>query len=216
LARELDLFSGLSESVLTDLTKVLRIQRYEPDRYLIHEGDFPEKVMILIDGMALISRLTPSGKKLVHGIFARGDSICEIPLLVRENCLITVQAITTVQTIELNWADYLRFSNKEPSIMYAMSVSTAKRVRWMQELLLDIFDLDTTQRIEKTLDKLGAVFNSTIPLTHQQIADMCGTTRETVSRSLERLRLEGKVQYSQKSKSARHIKMTHPVFSALS
>lgn len=215
LVRKLDLFSGLDDSALDNLTKVLRVQHYAPDQHLIHEGDYPQKVIIIVEGITLFYRLTPSGRKLVHGIFVNGDSICEIPLLIRENCLISVQAITPVKTVELQWGDYLRFSRKEPSILYELNVLMAKRVRLMQEMILDIFDLDTTQRIEKTLDRLGVIFNSTIPLTHQQIADMCGTSRETVSRSLERLRLEGKIQYSQKSKSARYIKMMRPVFSVL-
>jgi len=207
IIRKLSLFSQIDDSNLESLINVLRIQRYAPNQYLSREGDYPEKIMIIIDGIAFFSCIALSGKHLVHGLFVEGDSICETPLLIKGRCLISVQACTSLSTIELCWTDFLRLCKKEPSILYKMNILLANRMRVLQELILDAIDLNTTQRIEKTLDKLGVIFNRTIPLTHQQIADMCITTRETVSRSLEKMRLDGKIDYSQNSKNERHIKI---------
>ena len=54
----------------------------------------------------------------------------------------------------------------------------------------------TENRVIRTLDDLRNKFGDNLPLTHKEIADMCGTTNETVTRILVNLKKQEALKLS--------------------
>ena len=73
------------------------------------------------------------------------------------------------------------------------------RLRGLSDVLVNLVADDVDTRIAKLILRLGArygklegrVIHLDIPLTHQEIADMVGATRQTVSGTLSRLKKQG-------------------------
>jgi CRP-like cAMP-binding protein len=82
--------------------------------------------------------------------------------------------------------------------LLCMQVLSA-RLRGLSDVLVNLIEDDVDTRIAKLILRLGArygrregrVIHLDIPLTHQEVADMVGTTRQTVTSTLTRLKKEG-------------------------
>jgi len=109
--------------------------------------------------------------------------------------------ITTEDTvlIMLRRQDFLQLIHKVPQIAIALLAELTSRLRRTDRQIEGLVLLDVTSRISETLLQLAGdrgVETETGVLiqnrpTHQELANMSGTTRETVSRVLKRLETQG-------------------------
>lgn len=82
--------------------------------------------------------------------------------------------------------------------LLSMQVLSA-RLRGLSDVMVNLVADDVDTRIAKLILRLGArygrrearIIHLDIPLTHQEIADMVGTTRQTVTSALSRLKRQG-------------------------
>ena len=106
-----------------------------------------------------------------------------------------VIAIEETQLVMLRRSDFLELITKTPSIAVALLAELASRLRKTDRQIEGLALLDVASRISDTLlqlaieqgvdSDLGIVVENRP--THQELANMSGTTRETVSRVLKRL-----------------------------
>ena len=96
-------------------------------------------------------------------------------------------------------SDFLQLLYKVPQIAVGLLAELASRLRKTDRKIEGLALLDVTSRISETLlqlaDEQGEEQKTGIMLknrpSHQQLANMAGTTRETVSRVLKRLESQG-------------------------
>ena len=81
------------------------------------------------------------------------------------------------------------------------------RLREVSEVLMDITTSDVTSRVIKLLSRLGGLYGKSkdgeiyidIPITHQEMADMIGTSRQSVTTVLGELKRQGMIRIKQRT-----------------
>ncbi|MFH1569434.1 MAG: Crp/Fnr family transcriptional regulator, partial [Gemmatimonadota bacterium] len=104
----------------------------------------------------------------------------------------------------LRRADFLQLIHRVPAIAVALLGELAARLRRTDEQVGGLALLDVHNRVARTLLHLAASRGEESDeglvikqrLTHQQLANMAGTTRETVTRVLKQLERDGYIRAS--------------------
>lgn len=95
--------------------------------------------------------------------------------------------------------EFRGFVISRPAVALLCMEVLSSRLRGLSDVLVNLASDEVDTRIAKLILRLGArygrrdggVMHLDIPLTHQEIADMVGTTRQTVTSVLSRLRRQG-------------------------
>lgn len=71
-----------------------------------------------------------------------------------------------------------------------------KKIAYLLDIIDDLAFFDVETRLLKTLSRLSSKNNECIRLSHQDLAEMVGTAREVVSRSMAFLKKSGIITHS--------------------
>lgn len=187
-------------SFLADLTldELRCIQPYfaikEVDRHniLFMEDDLGDEFFIVKEGVVKIYRFADT-REVILDIFERGDYFGEMSMI-RENqpCSVTAKAIEPAKLYVLKRDVFTQLLREKPELTYKLLESTLTRLRRSNDLIKDLTTLNARSRIIQTLLRLakkhgvrtGTGVRIDLRLTHQQLADMTSTVRETVTKTL--------------------------------
>ncbi|MEO9030385.1 MAG: Crp/Fnr family transcriptional regulator [Ktedonobacteraceae bacterium] len=149
---------------------------------LYSQNDRAEALFLLKRGQVHLYRLTPGGKRLELAIIGPGTFFGEMPLLgeslrhayaeVTEEALVCVMSRTDVE----------RLVATHPSVAIRMIEAMGKRLAAQEDRLEELAYRHVPARLAAVLLRLSENRpETTIPLTHQELGDMIGALRETVT-----------------------------------
>jgi CRP/FNR family transcriptional regulator len=181
-----------------------QVARYCPDRtfpkgsLIFAPGDAPEALYVLRSGLVKLSHVSEGGQESILRVFAPGDVFGELLLTVRARPFLAT-ALTACTVTVVPGKTFLQLLSTIPKIGFNFIGVLS---RHLAEMALDRGQAShkwSFDRLVFTLLKLSKAHGKeadgrtsiALPLTHQILADMIGTSRETVSRHLARLQREG-------------------------
>lgn len=190
------LFNGIPLSVQEEI-KYNSILKFYPNKALIFPNNTPLKhIYLIIKGTIHIVKQDKDGKEQIVSILRKGDFFPHVGLF--ENNSPGSAHATEDTTILLLTVEYLReIAFKYPIILMEYSKELSKKVVELQSRLEEKAFLSTYQQVIRRIiflaDKYGEALNADririkISLTHEELAHLVGTTRETVSRSVTKLK----------------------------
>ncbi|MEW6141985.1 MAG: Crp/Fnr family transcriptional regulator [Chloroflexota bacterium] len=190
-----------------EMRRITSLREYRSGSFLFHQGDTPDRLHLIADGLIRCYRTTRSGRIFCLNVVGKGEMVGEIPLLAQSPYSVSGEAISDVSAMEVLWVDFLRLIEKYPPIAFNLSRLVATKLKRLADITMDVVQLNASERVKRVLCYFGRHFGSAIPLTHEDIAGLCGITRETASRALESLRADGLIHYTQDSRTKRHIRI---------
>ena len=179
-------------SALKDFNAVKSLAMYPGGATLFLEKQEPRGVFVLCAGQVKLSISSGAGKKLILSIAKAGEILGLMAAMSGSPYEVTAETLHSCQVAFLRRDDFLRFIARHPeayqgvvkqlSTLYSgaceqlriVGLSASAREK-LARLLLD-WSADAKDTKQRTQVKL--------PLTHEEIAEFIGTTRETVSRTL--------------------------------
>jgi len=190
--RESGYFCDLPAPALKDLSAVRMGSVYPEGAVLFVEKQEPRGVFLLCEGEVKLSISSSAGKTLILRIAKPGEILGLMPVLSGTPYEVTAETLHPCQIAYLNREDFLRLINKHPEIMErslahlsALYSGACEQLRTvglsgsapekMARLLLEWSSNGKTTHEGTQL---------TVPLTHEEIAEFIGSTRETVTRTL--------------------------------
>lgn len=193
LLRELELFSGLSDSDIEAIGHSTTMTHCRPGQVILSPDDPPERIHILKKGKVRVFRVTPDGKQLTLDIYDKGTILGDMRLLgqtpVPEAYAETIDAavICTITPDELR-----RVVERYPIIGVNIITFLSSRLREAERELEAMAYQRVGQRLARKLVDLAQRFGvETVRgtliqarLTQQELAEMIGTTRETLAHTL--------------------------------
>ena len=197
--RNVRLFESLDKREFDALSELTFVRTFEKDNVIIWAEDKGDALFIIADGKVKVSIVSEDGREVILSLLSKNAVFGELSLLDGRPRSANVIAIEETQLVMLRRADFLELIQKTPSIAVALLAELASRLRKTDRQIEGLALLDVASRISDTLLQLaieqGVESNSGIVVenrpTHQEIANMSGTTRETVSRVLKRLEKQG-------------------------
>ncbi len=193
LLRELELFSGLSDVDIAAIGHATTMTRCRPGQVILSPDDPPDRIHILKKGTVRVYRVTPDGKQLTLDIYEKGTILGDMRLLgqdrVPEAYAETIDAavICTITPDELR-----RLVERYPIIGVNIITFLARRLQEAERELEAMAYQRVGQRLARKLIDLAQRFGvETVRgtliqarLTQQELAEMIGTTRETLAHTL--------------------------------
>lgn len=190
----LPLLEGLSGEELAQVAAISRERRYRKGTILFNEGDPGETLFFIKDGKVRVTRLAAGGQEQVVRVWGPGSAIALVVLADKAPYPATAQVVEDAVVYALRVDDLMALMPDSRALAANAFRLIGQRLRAARDTAHDLAVHTTHGRLAslllKTADEQGSPrFN--LGLTHQDIAGMIGTSRETVTRVLADFRRTG-------------------------
>ena len=199
ILREVPLFNELTDEDI-DVIMQLTIRRvYSKGTMIVIEEDQAETLYIMETGSVKITRLNEEGREVILAILGAAEFFGEMALLDGQGRSANVMALEETILYTLHRRDFMDVLHRFPSISIQLLREMTLRLRKSDQQIKSLSLSDAEHRIGIALHriaedmgmfKMGKVVVKKMPF-QQDIANMAGTSRETVSRMLKNLEQKG-------------------------
>ncbi len=199
--RNIELFSSLTDDELREITMNLVIKKFGKGQTILYEEDTNEYMYIIFEGEVKAIQTTEEGKEIILAMHGSGDFFGEISLLdgktIPARVLATKDSITAIISKK---GFYSLLSHNKVAIKMSQILCSRLRESWAKVQMLNFNN--ASQRVKMLLIMLSDKYGSKsdegiilkIKLTHQDLAEMSGMTRETVTRVIDKLQKSGEIE----------------------
>ncbi len=198
LLKNFDFFSELEESHLHKIAKIAVQKKYRKNALIFMEGDPGECFYFILSGKVKVFRTYEDGKEHIIHIFGKGDVFGEATLFSNVPYPASTSAYEDVVLFAIKNKDMEELVTQNPDLALKLLVIFAKKLVFAQQKIRDLTFNDVFSRTASQLLKLAHDYGrqSTkgilidVQLPRQELAEMVGTTRETISRVISRFKKE--------------------------
>ncbi len=170
------------------------------------EGEASDWLYLVIRGKIKILRQSSLSKEIILEIQGPGECLAEIAVIDGQPYPAAARALTESTVLSIGRNAFLEMLASYPVLSREIILGLSSRLREIVSSMSSLAAQPVEKRLARTLLKLaertglpdsrGILLN--IPLTRQDLADIIGTTVETVIRSLGKLRKQGLITWQGK------------------
>lgn len=176
----------LSDEELGRLIPLLTERQFGPRQVLFTAGDPAERVYLILKGRVKIYQVAENGKEIILDVVGKGGVVGDMAIVEDGERTACAQAIDDTMAVSISWEDFAHLLQQSPRLGFAMMELMAHRLAGMQRTFMNIVSKPVSARLADTLisrQEGGFVY---LGLTHQELAQTIGTSRETVTALLSR------------------------------
>ncbi len=211
--RRFELFAELDDRELGAIAAVAKARRFAKDDVVFHADESGDIFCLIKEGQVKVTMISPEGKEIILSMLGPGDFFGEMALLDDEPRSATVIATEALELVTIWRTDFLQILSENFSIARKVLAELSKRLRNASNRIESLATMDVYGRLARFFldlarDQGKVLDNGYVAVTrptHQSIANMIGTSRETVSRLIHDLMKqnlllsEGKTIYLKKT-----------------
>jgi CRP/FNR family transcriptional regulator len=197
--RRLALFSGLADDALDQLAGLSRILHVKKKEVLFREGEPYRGMFVVLDGLAVVYKLSEDGRMLILHVCREGDALAEVPLFEREDAGYPAHARATrdSELLFLPRDGFIGFLKRYPQAAWEMLRLMAGNLKELSLQLEGVTLREVTSRLARYLLREAEAGGDagdqpmlTLALAKGSVASYLGTVHETLSRTFARLTKE--------------------------
>lgn len=193
------LFSELEDDDLQAIAKVAVRQSFRKDNMVLIEEEVGSTMFIILDGRVKISRISDEGREVILSIMSEGDFFGEMSILDGQARSANVVTLEDSTIMIIHREDFLRMMHDFPQIAINLLKELAHRLRRSDSQIKSLSLQNATGKVASTLlriaDDSGKIHLGQVEIPklppQQDLANMAGTSRETISRVLKSLSEKG-------------------------
>jgi CRP/FNR family transcriptional regulator, cyclic AMP receptor protein len=180
------------------LLSIARRRTFQKGEVVFHRDDPADSLHLVAKGRFAIRIMTPLGETATIGVRGPGDSFGEMALVgsVRRRSA-TVAALEAAETFAVYQDDFDRIRRRHAGVNDVLFAFLADEVRRQNERLLEALYVPVERRVRRRLVQLAETYGDRggeIPLTQDVLAEMIGTTRQTVNEVLRDEQQRGTIE----------------------
>ena len=203
--RKVPLFSTLTDEEFSSLQHIFILRSYRRNQVIFMEEETGTYMYLVLAGKVKVAKSSSAGRETILAIHKAGDFFGEMSLLDGKTAPATVSAMEDSKIISVSGSDFHKYlMHNEKVLLQIIDVLCARlRQVWQTQSLssskadarirMGIYELAKRHGIQ---DAHGTIID--LKITHQELAEMVGTSRETVTRVIARLREEGIIEVDQR------------------
>lgn len=200
--RKVSLFSELDDAQLEQLASVVREQHYKKNATIFHVGDPGNALFILKSGLVKITIEDQSGREIILRMLYPTDFFGEMSLIDDLPRSATVTTLEPSDAMVIYRDSFLNLIEKNSKILLNMTVVLSRRLRRVNELIRSLAFHDVYGKVARVLLNLAREKGRTtddgtvidLRLTQQELAELAGMSRETMTRTLRDFQQAGCVR----------------------
>jgi CRP/FNR family transcriptional regulator len=177
-------------------------RRYEHGAVISDPESKPDRTFYCVSGTLKVTKLLASGREILITILQGGSLWSDRAVLNGYWREVFIEAMEPSEVLAIENATFERFLSARPERLTAFMQRISEQVSDALTLLDDFRGHDVASRLARVLVKFSQQFGVEtdsgvridLPVTHQDLANMIGTARETVSRNMARFRQKGYVR----------------------
>ena len=193
------LAEALNEAEREELHRYMRFVSYRAGETIYFPGDPSNTVYTLHRGRVRLGYLDESGRHLTFAILGRGQVFGETALAGEETRHWIAEALEDSTLCMVFKGDLLRFAAGNPKLALRISKLVGERLVEVENKLQDLIFKGVPARLSQTLLQLAERYGEReaegvrirFKITHRELAQLIGSTRETTSAALGRMERQG-------------------------
>jgi CRP/FNR family transcriptional regulator, cyclic AMP receptor protein len=199
--RQVDIFQDLSDTEVEAISEMTRMCMYASNHIFYMPDDPGEILFILKKGRVQLYRISPDGRKLVFATLQPGAIFGHMGMIGQRLHNTFAESVGEVKICIMNRQDLEELLLAKPVVALRMLESVGSRLAEAESRFEDIAFRRMPARIARLILQLLDEHSETHVLkgfTHQQLADMLGTYRETTTQTLNDLKQQGIIRLGRK------------------
>lgn len=197
--RKINIFRDFTVEQLTEIQRMANRHTYERGDTIFLEGHEREFVFFILRGLVKVFQVHKDGRQHIVNILGTGEMFPHIGFFSRVSYPGTAQTLDTSTLLSIRCFQFDAFLEAHEDITRKVIDMMSTQISRLQLKVQELSLYDSRDRVIALLKHLaeehgkicGSKAHIRLPLTHSEIAQMIGVTRESVSRVWSELRREG-------------------------
>jgi len=199
----LPLFQGLSDGELKTLSEIAVERPVKAGEMIFSDGERAAGLNIVAAGRVKIFKLSPNGKEQILHIMGPGEPFAEVPVFQGGNYPANAQAIEAGRVLFIPRDELLKAIRKNPALALGMLAVLSRRLREFASTIENLSLRGVPERLSAYLlylsDLAGGVDEFDLDIKKGLIANLLGTTGESLSRILGKMTQAGIIRVDGKT-----------------
>lgn len=196
------LFSELNNDQLEDISRFAVKQLYKKDNMVLIEEEVGSTMFVIISGRVKISRISDEGREVILSILVDGDFFGEMSILDGQTRSANAVTLEDTELLIIRRENFLQMLHDYPQVAINLLKELAHRLRRSDSQIKSLSLQNALGKVASTLlriaDDSGIIKHGQVEISQlppqQDLANMAGTSRETISRVIKSLNLLGYVE----------------------
>jgi CRP-like cAMP-binding protein len=187
---------------LARLADVSRERNYPKNSVILFEDDPGDALYMVVSGSVKVVLIGEDGREVILSVLPEGSFFGEMALLDELPRSAHVIAMQDANLLVLRREDFQRKLQETPTIAFGLMAELSRRLRKADDKIGGLVLLDVNGRVARLLCQMADETdgtNITRRVTHHTIAQMIGSSRETVSRTIRDLADRKLIEVSRKA-----------------
>ena len=216
LLRQAQLFADLSLEEIESVSCRVTLREFKKGEVILYEEDTNRFMYSVLEGEVKVYSSSKDGKESIVAFHGAGDSFGEVSLIDQQTTPAMVAAMEKSLVLIIGREDFFVIIQNQPKVMHKLLLLLSGRLRhsWNQVRMLHF--KDASNRVMTSIKEMASERGEVRPdgvllklrLTHQNIADLTGLTRETVTRIIDKWKKAGLLSVDKN----RHMLIQHSFF----
>jgi CRP/FNR family cyclic AMP-dependent transcriptional regulator len=203
-AEEMDLVAALSEEQRTFLYQHSLLKKYRKNQLIHSPGDKIKMVGYVKSGRVKVYNLAACGKEIIYRFCLPNSFFGIAEIFGEEERAVFVEAVEPTEVLCINKRNFEELLRRNPNLALIVMQILGSRIRQAHKAIKDFVAADVRSRLAQLLLKLPQMGGSTEDrgaitianrFTHQEMADMVGAIRQTVTEIINGFKRQGYIRY---------------------
>ncbi|MDR3667250.1 MAG: Crp/Fnr family transcriptional regulator [Ignavibacteriaceae bacterium] len=189
------IFSELNDTTIDKISKIGNRKSFKKDSVVLFEHETGSALFVIVEGKVKISRVSDDGREVILTILNESDFFGEMAILDGLSRSANVTAMEDSELFIIQRNDFIALLQSHPEISISLLKELTQRMRAADLKIKSLSLKDAEGKVATVIlqlaDEIGKIKNGAVeieklPLQHD-LANMAGTSRETISRTLHSL-----------------------------
>ncbi|MBI5117809.1 Crp/Fnr family transcriptional regulator [Candidatus Poribacteria bacterium] len=208
LLRKIDVFGELTDRRLHQILPLISYHRFSEKQVIYMPSDPRARLYAILSGRVKLTQVSPEGKELVLCVLGKGDVFGELCLFDKGPHSTLATALEDAEIFSVKCSDLAKFMAEDAAVVTALGKHVGERLRTLEQKLSDFAFKDVAQRLASLIVDLAHDYGEKktsgehvieMKITHQDLAGLIGSTRETTTTTLNQFREKGLIEFKRGS-----------------
>jgi len=207
LLKRSPLLAGLSEEELKEIIAIASLNQFEKREILFSDCEEANGFYIVLSGKVKLYKVSPEGKEQIVHVISAPDAFGEASLFLKGSHPFYAETLSDCQLLFFPKKDFLQLIKKNSRLSANMTMTLSHYVKRFASLIEDLSLKEVPSRVAKYLLDLSLKQSKEakspeeieLDLSRYQLASRLGTIRETLSKTLAKMKGKGIIDVKKNS-----------------